>query len=207
VTRVVSVVLAAGRGVRLGGPKALLAWPVGKLELPLAIAHAEERLSCESERVLVVTRRAMMKPLLAHVRPGIDLVASEASDDLGPAGSIAMAALRLSPAECDLVLLTPVDTPPASGGTTRRLIAHLAANATLLAVHASYKGRGGHPVLMRLEGLDRYKAPNPPPLRDHLRELGGRSEALDVPEANVLIDLDRPADVMGVLRALPRFLS
>src|SRR5262245_22162403 len=68
VTHVITVVLAAGKGERLGGPKALLAWPSpdrAGSDHPLAIAHADARLAAESERVLIVTRRVYMRSLLA----------------------------------------------------------------------------------------------------------------------------------------------
>ena len=110
--QVVTVILAAGAGKRLGGPKALLVWPGPKgEERPLAIAHAEERLAAESRHVLVVTRKPTMLALLRFVRPGVDLLASDAADDLGPAGSLAFAVPRLGDAE--IVIVTPVDTPSA----------------------------------------------------------------------------------------------
>src|SRR5262249_52292611 len=91
-----AMILAAGQGTRLGGPKALLAWPAGGgNEFPLAIAHAAERLRAESSRVLVVTRGPLVATLLSFVIPGIDLVSSDAEDELGPAGSITAAASRL----------------------------------------------------------------------------------------------------------------
>jgi molybdenum cofactor cytidylyltransferase len=204
--RVTTVVLAAGSGKRIGGPKALLAWPGPKgVDRPLAAAHAEERLAAESDRVLVVTRGAMMQPLLAYVRPGIDLLASDAADDLGPAGSLAFAAPRLGDAE--IAIVTPVDTPPARADTVARLLAALAADPALLAARPLFHGRTGHPVALRRAALARYAEANPPPLRDHLHALGAACAAVDVADPNVLIDLDKPADVMGALRALPRFFK
>ena len=212
--RVVTVVLAAGVGKRLGGPKALLAWPVGSPgaprpaagpDRPLAIAHAEERLAAESSRVLVVTRPPVVKVLLGHVRPGIDLLSSDAADDLGPAGSLAFALPRLG--EVDVVIVTPVDTPPARAATVARLLAALAADPALLAARPVCHGRAGHPVALRLAALHRYAEPQPPPLRDHLHALGAACAAVDVADPTVLIDLNTPADVMGTLQVLPRFFK
>jgi molybdenum cofactor cytidylyltransferase len=176
---ITTVVLAAGVGKRLGGPKALLAWPAprGGHPIPLAIAHAEERLDAESGRVLVVTRKPVVVSLLGHVRPGIDLLASDAADDLGAAGSLAFALPRL--ADTAVVVVTPVDTPPARPETVARLLAALA----------------------------RYGAPSPPPLRDHLQTLGPACAGVDVSDPAVLVDINTPADVMGTLGALPRFLK
>lgn len=203
---VATIVLAAGSGKRLGGPKALLAWPSGKgKEVPIAIAHAEARLAAESAHVLVVTRKGMMKPLLGHVRPGLDLLVSEAPDELGPAGSLAVAALRLGDAE--VVIVTPVDSPPAKADTIAKLLGRLAADPALLAARPSYKGRAGHPVALRRAALMRYAEESPPPLRDHLRAMGAAVADVDVNDTAVLIDLNTPADVMGLLRTLPRFIG
>ncbi len=204
--QVVTVVLAAGSGKRLGGPKALLVWPGPRgEERPLAIAHAEERLAAESRRVLVVTRKPTMMSLLSFVRPGIDLLASDAADDLGPAGSLAFAVPRLGDAE--IAIVTPVDTPPAKAETVARLLGALAENPALLAVRPISHGRAGHPVAIRRAALARYAEPAPPPLRDHLHALGPACGGVDVADPAVLIDLDTPADVMGNLGALPRFFK
>lgn len=199
-----TVLLAAGSGKRLGGPKALLAWPHEGKDRPLAIAHAEARLAAESERVLVVVRREVMGELLGHVRPGIDLVVSSAPDEAGPAGSLAVALPKLGDAE--LVIVTPVDAPPPRAETVKKLIERLDADPTLLAARPRYGGKSGHPVALRRGGLARFEKADPPPLRDHLRALGDRCADVDVSDSSVLIDLNTPADVMGVLGALPRFV-
>jgi CTP:molybdopterin cytidylyltransferase MocA len=202
---VVTVVLAAGKGERLGGPKALLAWPTPAGERPLSIAHAAARLAAESARVLVVTRQALLRPLFAHVLPGIDLLASTAPDRLGPAGSLGFA--RASLADAAAVVVTPVDTPPARAETVAALLAHLDAHPGLLAVRPRHDRRGGHPVVLRQAALDAYALPEPPPLREHLRALGKACADVDVDDAAVLVDLDTPAQAMSWLRAPPRFLT
>ncbi|WP_437955381.1 NTP transferase domain-containing protein [Sorangium sp. So ce119] len=211
---VITIVLAAGAGKRLGGPKALLAWPPatkGGVERPLALAHAEARLAAESARVLVVVRSSVFHALLAHVRPGVDLVAWTAPDDLGPAGSLAVAAPRIG--DADAVIVTPVDVPPASAATVARLLARLEAGATSassappLAVRPRHNGRGGHPVVLRAEALQRYLEADPPPLRDHLRALGDRCVDEEVDDPGVLHDLNVPVDVIRVLGGPPRFLA
>lgn len=204
---VVTVILAAGKGARIGGPKALLAWPSagGGAERPLAIAHAEERLAAESARALIVTRKQIIPTLLRYVRPGVDLLVSDAADELGPAGSLACAAPRLG--DEPKVIVTPVDALPAHRGTVAQLLARLDADPSLLAVRPTYHGRRGHPVVLRAEALARYRQPSPPPLRDHLEALGAQCADEPVTDAAVLSDLDKPSDVMGVLRSMPRFLS
>ncbi len=147
----------------------------------------------------------MVKVLLAYVRPGIDLLASDAADDLGAAGSLAFALPRLG--DVDVVIVTPVDTPPARAATVARLLAALAADPALLAARPVCHGRAGHPVALRPDAWRRYAEPDPMPLRDHLHALGASCAAVDVTDPTVLIDLNTPADVMGTLQALPRFFK
>ena len=211
---IVTVVLAAGRGERIGGPKALLAWPArpgsaAGPDVPLAIAHAEARLAAESDRVLIVTRKAMVNALIMYVRPGIDLLSSDAADELGPAGSLAFAVSRMG--EPEAVLVTPVDTVPARAETVAALLTRLAADGpegstVPLAVRPRYNRRAGHPVALRPAALTPYRGANPPPLRDHLKTLGPACVDVDVDDPTVLIDIDTAADVAAVLRAPPRFL-
>lgn len=211
--RPVAVVLAAGKGERLGGPKALLAWPAAKgapagapTERPLAIAHAEARLAAECGRVLVIVRKPVFAVLLRYVLPGIDLIVSSAPDDLGPAGSLAVAAARLAGEE--ELIITPVDVPPARADTVAHLRARLCAgDPAPLAIRPRYDRRGGHPVVMRAEALARYGEPAPPPLREHLRSLGARTVDEDVNDASVLLDLNTPVDVIRATGAPPRFIA
>lgn len=227
-TDIVTIVLAAGKGTRIGGPKALLAWPkpgavpapepsrpgTGRAPgaraplpvIPLAIAHAEARLAAESARVLVVVRASMLRSLLGYVRPGVDLLSSDAADELGPSGSLAFAVSRLPPVAA--VIVTPVDTPPARAATVARLLARLEeGDVPPLAVRPRMGARTGHPVVMRPSVLDAYRVPSPPPLREHLRSLGERLADVEVDDPAVLADLDTSADVVRVLGVPPRFLS
>lgn len=203
----VGIILAAGKGERLGGPKALLAWPsgAGQPPRPLAIAHAEALLAAGCGRALIVARSQVVKALLSHVRPGIDLVASTAAEALGPAGSLGVAAGRLGGAA--IAVVTPVDAAPARAATVGQLLSRLTSGEPApLAVRPRHNGRGGHPVALRAEALERYLEPNPPPLRDHLRALGNRVADEDVPDASVLVDLDKAIDVLRATGAPPRFL-
>jgi len=198
----VTILLAAGKGMRLGGPKALLVFPgaPGARPLPLAIAHAEARLAAESSRVVVVARKPIVQALIAFVRPGLDLVVSDAAEELGPAGSIATAVTRLD--ADDRVIVCPVDTLPARAATVAALLAGLGeAGAPPLATRPRHGGRTGHPIAIQAKALDRYRSPTPPPLRDHLHGLGDAVRDIDVDDPDVLVDIDTPADAMRRLRA------
>jgi molybdenum cofactor cytidylyltransferase len=204
----VAIILAAGKGMRLGGPKALLLWPgaKGTKPRPLAIVHAETRLKTECTRAIVISRKHIIQLLIPFVQPGLDLVVSDAPDELGPAGSIATAVARLKPN--DRVLVCPVDTLPARRETTERLLAALGTDGqTPLAVRPKVGERFGHPVAMQSVGLDRYRQPNPPPLRDHLKALGDAASGVEVRDPDVLVDIDTPADAGRYLQGPPTYLT
>lgn len=205
-TETVAIVLAAGKGMRLGGPKALLMWPTARGAKPLAIVHAETRLQAESKRVIVVSRKHIVQALLPFVCPGLDLVVSDAPDELGPAGSLATAVIRLKPT--DRVLVCPVDTLPARRDTAERLLTALGtAGDPPLATRPKQGERFGHPVALQGAALDRYRQPNPPPLRDHLRTLGDACVGVEVRDPDVLVDIDTPADAARYLHGPPAYLK
>jgi molybdenum cofactor cytidylyltransferase len=201
-------VLAAGRGERLGGPKALLVWPLDDgRELPLAAAHAVVRLAAESTRVLVVVREPVAAMLEGWLPPGAELVGSHAAEELGPAGSLAAAVAALGELDPEQpVLVTPVDCPPVTASTVAALIATLATAAAPRAVRPRFQGRGGHPVALRAAALARYRSGEPPILRQLLAELGSRLVELAVDDPAVRYDLDRPDDLRALGRPEPRFV-
>jgi CTP:molybdopterin cytidylyltransferase MocA len=205
VSELVAIVLAAGRGERVGGPKALLAWRSRGRDVPLAIAHAEARLEGDSARAVLVVRHRHVAPLAPFVGDAVHVIESEAPEEVGPAGSLAYATRAL--AGEPLVLVTPVDAVPASEAIVRRLRAALGADPALLAVRPRFEGRRGHPVLLRATALEPYRRGDAPPLRDHLRALGPAALDVDVDDASVLEDLDTPADVERVTGRAPVFFG
>jgi molybdenum cofactor cytidylyltransferase len=197
---VITLVLAAGRGTRIGGPKALLAWTLlpQRWLLPLAAAHVEAR--TESDRVIVVVRRDVAALLAKHAavsfaKPGRgELCVSEAADALGPAGSIAAAMTTCAIADDAIVLVTPVDCPPASSSTVAALLAALSADPSVAAAKPRHRGRNrrersGHPVALRARLLASYRgATDPVPLRDVLGAVEARF--VDVDDPAVATDID-----------------
>lgn len=112
---IVAILLAAGQGSRLGGPKALLlvrdpAAPDSP-EMPLIEAQCRDRLAAESDRVLAVLRPDTAALVAARLQAaGAEVVVSHAPDALGPAGSLAAAAAHLgASADVHAVVVTPVD--------------------------------------------------------------------------------------------------
>lgn len=179
----------------MGGPKALLLHrEAAAPDRPLALAHACCRLDAESARVVIVTRADVAAVLAPHAPEGAHLVVSDAADELGPAGSLAAAMPHLGSEP--LVLVTPVDLPPARPNLVQRLMSALLDPAAPMdAVKPRHGGRGGHPVLVRRSVLAPYERASsdlrtPPPLRDVLRSLGAQSMAMDIDDPAALIDWD-----------------
>ena len=179
-----AVVLAAGRGVRMGGPKALLLVS-GE---PLVLLQAR-RLAGVAARVVV-----MLPPGLdaGHLPwpAGVTTVTSSAPD---PAGSLALGVAQVTDAT-ELVIVALVDALPVAPSTLEALIAAMVDG--VLAATPTYRGRGGHPVVARrhvvAEGAER-------PLRDRLRALGDRRVRVacdDDPE--IVSSLNTPRDVQAL---------
>jgi CTP:molybdopterin cytidylyltransferase MocA len=193
------LVLAAGQGRRMGGPKALLVWTDGR---PLALSHAHARLR-DCGRVVIVARRDTVERLRRAAPERVECVASEEPDELGPAGSIAAAVRAGALDGTGVALVTPVDVPPAGGETVRLLGGAMQAGAW--AARPRHAGRFGHPVACSEQLLASRYAREARPLREVLADTGGRCAAVDVDDAGVLADLDTPERVVAATGSGPRF--
>ncbi len=175
------LVTAAGRGERVGGPKALLML-AGR---PLAELHARSY-----PDVVIVTTEAIQGTLGPIAR----FVTPDRAPELGPAGSIGAAVRSGALRESDSVIVTPVDVPPASPDLHRALIAALSA-------HDAARPARGHPVAIRGSVLrERYRDADP-----ILRDVLASVDCARLPEPGVLDDLDTPEDVLRITGAEPRF--
>jgi CTP:molybdopterin cytidylyltransferase MocA len=214
----VGVVLAAGRGRRLGGPKALLAWRWRGREVSLAAAHAAALRHAGATRVLVVTRGDIAERLRAVASGGpIEWVLSEAADELGPAGSLAAAAQHLASAASSpavspaaAVCITPVDCLPVPAEAVVAL--RQAWRDGARAARPRVDGRGGHPVVLDSSLLESYRGASPPTLRDLLRRLGADCADVALDDARLTVDLDTPDDwrrhaPAGLRDGPPRFVA
>jgi CTP:molybdopterin cytidylyltransferase MocA len=186
---IAGIVLAAGKGTRLGGSKARLA--IGGA--PLACLHVRAFRAIGAWPVLVVRP----EDAVCFAREAALVVTSEERDQ---AGSLARAVEAL-PREVVAALVTPVDLVPAAPATLVAL--RDALDATCDAVTPAYAGRRGHPVLVRRAVLE---ARARQPLREVLAALGPRRRVVEVDDPAVLGDLDLAADVLRVTGAPPRFV-
>jgi CTP:molybdopterin cytidylyltransferase MocA len=137
-----------------------------------------------------------LAPAVAGLAGNAELLVSAAEPWLGPAGSIAAfvaQAGELGPE--DLVAISPVDVLPEAWSALPALAKALDATGGALGARPVHRGRGGHPVVVRLVVLKVYGKQTPPmPLRDVLRALGSAVLDVEIPSEAVTTDLDTPAD-------------
>lgn len=202
-----AIVLAAGSGSRLGGPK----WALVVGGAPLVRLHVARLREAGCARILVIARPDDVDAL-GRLHP--DVVPSRATE---PAGSLALGVRSLMSAEPEhLVWITPVDVLPPRLTTLKSLEAVFDAAtpaqalppARLAPVDAATPrlgGRGGHPVLVRASALAPYLRGEPPTLRDFLEGLGSRRVGVAVDDAAVRTDLDTADDVARATGEAVRF--
>ena len=187
--RVVAIVLAAGEGRRMGGPKALL--PVGdetflsracRLFARPGIASVVAVLGAQAERV--------------RAAAGIPAEAKVALNERWREGMLTSVWVGLDAAEAlgaEAVLLHPVDNPLVAPATIDAVVAALAKGAEIAV--PSHAGRRGHPA--------GFARPSWPALRAAPLDGGARTvlaaqkdRVVHVPAGeDCLVDLDTPGDL------------
>ena len=180
-SQAVMLVLAAGRGERMGGPKALL----------LIDGRSLAELHAQHLPAVIVTG------LAAGISRRTHKVLPDRQHELGPAGSIGASVRANALAPYEYVVITPVDVLPAPRSRIDALI-------EALKTHPAARSHRGHPVAVRREILEQHYRTADPILRDLLDSLD--CARLPPDEAGVLPDLDTPEDVMRVTGSAPRFL-
>jgi CTP:molybdopterin cytidylyltransferase MocA len=189
--RVVAIVLAAGEGRRMGGPKALL--PIGDETF---LARACRRLA----RPRVVSVVAVLGAEAERVRrdAGIPAEASVAVNERWREGMLTSVWRGLDEAEgldADAILLHPVDNPFVGPDTVDAVLDSLAAGSGIAV--PSHAGRRGHPA-----GFARSAWPD---LRNAPRDKGARAVLAARPGlvvhvaagADCLFDIDTPGNLDG----------
>ncbi len=198
------LIIASGRGQRMGGPKALLDYH-GRT---FAEQHVRLR-SVDCQQVVVVSRALVatrLKPMLEPTFPQARVVKSSAPGPWGPAGSIAAAVRAGLLTSNRWVLICPVDLIPTKASTVARL--YHALTSSVAAVRPRFQGRGGHPVIVHTELVINAFLPFPPPtLRDVLRSSDPPCVDVDVTDENVRIDLDTPKEYQERMGHPLRFIS
>ncbi|WP_432563615.1 nucleotidyltransferase family protein [Kineococcus sp. SYSU DK003] len=145
--RVAGVVLAAGAGRRLGGPKALVCSEDGRT----FVQRAGELLIDSGCSPVLVTTGARARDVEAHLPAGAHAVHVPEWQS-GPGAGLARVLRHPELDHVDALLITLVDLPHVTGRGVGDVLARAHRNAVVRAVE---RGRPGHPVLI---GRDHFAA-------------------------------------------------
>jgi CTP:molybdopterin cytidylyltransferase MocA len=134
------VVLAAGAGRRYGGPKALV-----RLEGSLLVDRAADTLRDGGCDPVVVVLGAAADEVRAQGRLAGAVLVENGAWRSGMGSSLRAGLAALADTDRDAAVVLLVDMPGVSAEAVRRIAAHGARDALVM---ATYDGRRGHPVLL-----------------------------------------------------------
>jgi molybdenum cofactor cytidylyltransferase len=154
--RVAAIVLAAGRGTRMGGPNKLLAEVGGK---PIVRRAVEAALASRARPVVVVIGHEGDR--VAAALAGLDITRVQNPDYVEGLASSLKTGIAALPTNADAVVVALGDMPNVTGGLIDRLVQAIDPARGALIVVPTREGRRGNPVvwsrrffddLARLEG-------------------------------------------------------
>lgn len=151
---VVGVLLAAGAGRRMGGPKALIGpgYPAADKESPVSQVAGWMHAGGCAEVIVVIGARAAEVRASLPIRSWLNIV--EATDWAHGMGASLRAGLtRARAGTACSALVTLVDLPDVQTPVFERLLADAQPDDSVLA-RAVYEGRPGHPVLIGRDWWD-----------------------------------------------------
>lgn len=178
------ILLSAGGGRRMGGPKGLIAVD----GTPLVRAHLDAFASVSSERTVVLGADAAAH--LCHVPPGVRVVFNPDWSRSWPADSLQLA-LRGRPIPLR-AWVCPVDVPPPSPAVLRALLQGPGDR-----VPTDPDGRPGHPVLVTHNVLQKCQVAPP---HGGLRTLIGTAQRVPT-AAPVALNFNSAASLESFVRA------
>jgi CTP:molybdopterin cytidylyltransferase MocA len=193
----VGLVLAAGAGRRMGGPKALVRLTEdGPTLVETAVARVIEG-GCDSAVVVVGAAGDAAAALVRGT--GAEVV--HATDwDEGMGASLRAGLAHLTAGDADLALVTLVDLPDVTAEVVHRVLAAALGDGPVALTRAAYDGIPGHPVAIGREhwAAVRRTARGDQGARDHLRatphvlvECGDLATGRDLDTSDDLDDLRR----------------
>jgi CTP:molybdopterin cytidylyltransferase MocA len=191
-TAAAAIVLAAGEGRRMGGPKALLVLD-GK---PLVRWHVERLREVDCQPIVVVVRTSILGQV-GEVLNGLSRVLLVACDTSSMAASLSIGLEQVPRSQARTIVISTVDSLPAQRSTLHLLIAAAMVDGVQVAT-PRYCGRGGHPVVARESLLQVFRHGYPGTLRDLIRSVDAQRRRLDVDDAAVGHDFDTPADLAAL---------
>jgi molybdenum cofactor cytidylyltransferase len=196
--RILAIVLAAGEGRRMGGPKALLAVDGGTFVARGCAALDRPGVDAV---VAVLGAQAAQVEAGAGLPPRVRVVRNERWRD-GMLTSLWAGLDDAEAAEADAILVHPVDNPFVGAATVDAVVTALRSGATIAV--PSHAGRRGHPAGFARAAFAALRAADP--ARGARAVLAGHPEWVVHVAAgpDCLVDVDTPADLRASLRGLPK---
>jgi len=187
-----AVVLAAGASERLGQPKPMLPVKLGNREIPL-VKWVVERLELGGITPIVVTNQELLIDVTFAI-PGRTVVLNPAPEK-GRTGSIqcglATIISNIKSKRGMQVLIAPVDRPGFSNSTLE-VLRHTESSAC-----PAKDGRGGHPVLINGEDVEKIMLAKP---ETSLRDLISPMK-INVNDKFLHLNIDTPDDLEQLQQA------
>lgn len=186
-----AVITAAGLSSRMGRLKALLPFGDGTM-----ISRCVDNMRAAGAEIIVVVTGHRAEEIEAHLSGkgctfvrNVDYASNQMFDSLS-------LGLRELKGRCSAVLISPVDVPCVREETVKALLMSEGAFAVPV-----YKGKRGHPVLLRGEYIAPILSHNGEGgLRGAIEELDIAVTEMDCNDEGVSIDADRPEDYERLLK-------
>jgi molybdenum cofactor cytidylyltransferase len=194
-SRRIGVILAAGRGRRMGGTKQLKLWVAADGPKPLVCAAYDAIRPICDEIVVVLGHE---KEKVTHALLGRSFHHAESSPELTMFDSICVGlrkAAMIDPTAT--IVLQPGDHPEVSAATLKTLIQSATVRSDQ-AIIAEHNGRGGHPVLIPARVAEAILAsPCPEGLGQFWLDHPQLCHRIAVDDASMLHDIDTPGDLLN----------
>jgi CTP:molybdopterin cytidylyltransferase MocA len=187
-----AIVLAAGVGRRMGGPKALLVVDGA----PLVRAHVELLRNVGCRPIVVVVRSGVATEVRAalHDLPEAHVISTDTSS---MAESLAVGLGCISRKPSRKLVVTPVDALPVRESTLEVLL-QAVTGADVLVATPEYHARGGHPIVARESLLQVFRDGYAGTLRDLIRAAERERHRIAIDDPAIAADLDTPADLSAL---------
>jgi molybdenum cofactor cytidylyltransferase len=198
--RVFALLPAGGRSARMGRPK--LSLPLGGRTVLEHTVSAFRRAGVEHVLVVVGPHVPELVPLAEAAGAHVCRLPEETADMRATVEQgLRWLEDRFRPGPADAWLLAPADHPTLDAEVIRRLLQARADHPERSVFVPTWEGRRGHPALIAWKHVAGIRAhPAGQGLNTYLRRCA--AEVLEVPatSADVLCDLDTPADYERLLR-------
>ncbi|MCH2141250.1 MAG: nucleotidyltransferase family protein [Phycisphaerales bacterium] len=195
---VIGVLLAAGRGRRLGGNKQLSRWPTQNGSERLITSSFDHiAVACDEIVVVLGHRHIEVQDVLRPREYATVYVDADAEMAHSVLAGLAFA-LRAKDVDC--ILIQPADHPQVAPSTLDTILR--TARALDTAVAPQHRGNHGHPIAIPTRlAKEITNSGLPLGLAEWFRADSSRRTFIEVDDPSVLIDIDTPEDLAEAANA------